>query len=193
MLGYLSCRKLALAPWEGPIPPGGANTTRRSGSDPHCWQDYPKETRGHRRVRMTQTVMPSVNSNVFLRQYQYCNKRKVRLTFLTRLSDTDHHRPRQLSRTLVPSVTRRLLLLTLPRLLPLLRRVLGDDHADTLASAVRARRLGCAGKPCTSAPGRPLLAYTLPGGRLAGNRYRQRMHVARAQLSRGPLECARVP
>ena len=90
----------------------GDNTTRRSGSDPHCWQDYPKETRGHRRVRMTQTVMPSVNSNVFLRQYQYCNKRKVRLTFLTRLFDRDHHRPRLFSQTLVPSVTRRVLLMT---------------------------------------------------------------------------------
>ena len=42
-------------------------------------------------VRMTQTVMPSVNSNMFLRQYQYCNRRKVRLTFLTRLSETDHN------------------------------------------------------------------------------------------------------
>ena len=50
-----------------PIPIPIPTIPIRGGS--HFWQDYPGETRDHR--RMTQTAMPSVNGNVSLHQYQY--------------------------------------------------------------------------------------------------------------------------
>ena len=83
----LSCRKLGLAPWEGwrvgPIPIG----RRREGQTALLGGLSGREQRRPR--CMTQTAMPSVNHNVCFYTNSNTNKRRVRLTFLGRLSRRD--------------------------------------------------------------------------------------------------------